>query len=146
MIVQTRTLIISAKGRNYTFRVRIHKAESPAEQLIEADFYKKFANTVHVGTHHEIELAESPVWGRRNPDVPIHIHQNKDTELYFVCFTGKVETLDAALAVLRTWCLGTVYAMMYNEDFMDVVRKVRQDSFAGLMNLKGIVISGDFEV
>ncbi len=146
MLAQTRILIIDAGGTSYTFRVHIHKAASPTEQLIEPAFYQEFAKTIHEGVHYEMELLESPVWGRLNPDVPIHIHENPDSKRHFVCFTGNIATLEAALAVLRTWCVGTVYAIVHNEDFSSVAREAGSNFIEVMRDRFGIVISGDMVV
>lgn len=145
MLAQTRILIIDAGGKTYTFRVRIHKAESPAEQLIEAAFYQEFAKAIHEGVHYEMELVESPVWGRLNPEVPIHIHENPDSKRKFVCFTGNIQTLDEALSVLRTWCVGTVYTLTQNQDFGLVVRNAGDDFIGFMRDRFGVVLSGDME-
>ena len=146
MVVQTRMVIVDARDRSYSFRVQIHKAESPAEQLIEPAFYQQFAGEVHKGIHFEMELVESPVWGRIDPNVPIHIHQNPETGQNFVCISARIETLEAALGFLLVWCVGTVFTLTRNSDFVWLAQKHGGDFIDIMRDHYLIVISGDMEI
>lgn len=117
MVVQIRSIVVRAKGSDYKFVFLVHRSDAPGEQMIEPEFYLEHARKVYEGTHFEIELSESPAWGRIDQEVPIHIHKNPASELSFICFTGQLSNLEAALVVMRVWAMGTVYALVYKEDF-----------------------------
>ncbi len=145
MITQNRIVVIDAGDKSYTFRVRIHRSESPSEQLIDPAFYLGFENKLHGGIHHEIELVASPVWERINPDVPIHIHENPESKRRFICFTGNIARLEIALTVLRAWCVGTVYTITHNEDFSPVAQEAGGNFLELMKEQYGIVISRNAE-
>jgi hypothetical protein len=146
MVIHKRLLIITAGDCSYEFRVNIHRAEYPSLQMIEPAFYTEFAGKIHPGTQHEMELVKSPVWRRVNPDVPIHIHQNPESKLYFICFSGNIPTIEAALNVLRLWCVGTVYAITHNADFGAAAKELGTEFVDVMQRRCRIVISGDREI
>ncbi len=104
----------------YFFEALFHQSDSPESQVIEPEFYLKENDKLHEGTHYEIQLVDSPVWGRVNEEVPIHIHQNPNTGLYFVCFTGQLPSLNAAEMLFKTWCVGTAYTLEHEKDFAPI--------------------------
>ncbi|MCE9540997.1 hypothetical protein K8R03_00370 [Candidatus Kaiserbacteria bacterium] len=96
--------------------------------------------TVHIGVHHEMLLLASPVWGRRVPEVPIHIHKHPVTGECFVCWTPQVADLEQARKVFRWWCVGTVYAIEQSEDFAPLVGAHQDDFLEFMVNEFGIEI------
>ena len=146
--METRKVVIQCHGQPYSFKVRIHQSKSKNRRLLEPEFYLKNGGVIHKGVHHEIELLESPIWGRLETDLdlPIHIHQNPLTKKFFVCFNGKLSTVQEAIAILHVWCLGTVYSLIYKEDF-GVLASMHQSKFLATMRDEyGIVILEDYVI
>ena len=101
----------------YEFGASLFRSESPEEQRIDAGFYQKWAEKIHQGVHHEMQLLTSPIWGRVDPEVPIHVYARPESGESFVCYTPQVPTAEGAKDIFRQWCVGTVYAIEHKTDF-----------------------------
>ena len=120
-------LIVTSPQKSYEFVAQLHRSEKPEDQRIDSAFYLEWAKKVHAGTHFEIQLLESPVFGRANPNVPIHVHKHPDKPEYFVCYTPQVETHRDARDLFRQWCVGTVYSIDHQKDFASIVGEHPKD-------------------
>ena len=89
--------------KQYKFEVEVYRSSTPDEQKMAPAFYLEFVGAVHDGTHHEMMLVTSPVWGRVNPEVAIHVYTHPGSKERFVCYTGQVETLEHAKEFFQWW-------------------------------------------
>ena len=118
MSIATRMVcLVKGKEGLYEFKVTAVECLSPKEQTIPNEFYIGNDTTVPEGVHWELRLTESPVWGRVNDDVPVHIYKHPVNADSYVCFTGQIETFEQAEAVFCKWCLGTAYTIENQTDF-----------------------------
>ena len=130
--------VVHSPMQSYEFHAVVHRAHCPAEQMIEPEFYIKYASKPegtgqpHEGIHYELELVVSPAYERVHPDVPIHAHKNPNTKKYFVCYTGPITTDVQATELFEHWCVGTAFAVERSEDFAPFAY-AHQDDFLQFM-------------
>ncbi len=109
---------VSTPKGTYAFAAEIHESHNQDSRLLPLSFYEMGEPpNIPEGTHHEMLLTESPVYGRAIPDVPIHVYKHPETDKHFVCWTMPVPTLVQAREVFDWWCLGTVYSLEHERDF-----------------------------
>ena len=113
---------VKTLSQEYWFVVLAHRTENPSERHIEPEFYAK-DGYCHQGVHYELEIVKSPVWRPLPSGTPIHIHRKPGTETDFVCFTGHLQTVEAAKLALKTWAIGTVFTLEYDMDFAPLVEE-----------------------
>lgn len=117
LVARLTTQVFVKTNHPLVFDAEVYVSNTPADRMIEPDFY----DTAIIGPHHEMMLVGSPVWGRVDPEVPIHIHQNPDTKRYFVCWVNQLATLKEARELFEWWCVGTVYSIQCHADFAPLI-------------------------
>lgn len=110
-------VIIVPGGIQYRFVIMAHRTASVGERLIEPEFYKNHSlkHEIPEGDHHEIEILEPALWKHEHAK-KIHTHPI-GTRRHFVCYTSALPTIKDVEAILRVWCVGTVYTMITGLDF-----------------------------
>lgn len=145
MRLQTRTVVVETKEGSYTFVLSVHRAESPAEHLIEPEFYIGLGMPVPQGVHYEIEVVKLPDWIDDASLGPFRIYESLRSKRKFIYFRWGVSSLEYALDIIVKWCLGTVYTILTGEDFVYVMMMYGMPQFVRAMNVQNIVIVGDYE-
>ncbi len=137
------TIVVSAgkdRPAPYTFHFLAHKTTSAAERLIDVAFYilQTRNHRVPEGDHVEIEVIDPEPWTIL-PDY-VHVHTVLETSRDFVCFTGKIETVDEAQAMTAEWCVGTTFTLVTGKDFVSELMR-DPDTFLDRMRAEhGIAI------
>lgn len=111
---------VRPEGDPVTFELLIHCSNSPKDRMLPPEFYSENRSdgSVPQGTHFEIEILSPAVW---DLEEPVHWHRGQNGSQRFVCWVGDLSTIDAVVAQLSIWCLGTVYTMDTGEDFAVVL-------------------------
>lgn len=106
--------VISPNGTN-RFVANLHQHTSPDQFFLHPeDFYRKWGNSVPEGTHYEIEILEPSTEVLRRKTV--HVHDVARSSNLFICYPLHIPTLEKAVQVFKTWCLGTVLTWEYDID------------------------------
>lgn len=134
MAVHVDTLIreVHSPRTTYLFECEAYRSTNKCEYLIDSDFYEKHAGAVPEAPHHELMLTRSPVYGRVNPDIPIHVYHHVAVHKHFVCWVHQVKFLSDARFLYDIWCAGTVYSIEHNEDFAAAWNR-NSDDFLGFL-------------
>ena len=132
-------IIVKTKdGKEYDFETFLHKASTPEEQQIEAEFYEKYSpqKSVPEGIHYEIEVLLLPASLTFIQFARLHVYKSKKNGKEFLCVTIPIPTLEKALEVLTCWCAGTVYTIETGKDFGLLFKEhgIPNDNFAKLQS------------
>lgn len=130
--------IVTTRENTYTFLLEVHRSETPSEQLIEAHFYENLVGHVHGNVHHEMKIVTSPVGQRLDLQHLIHIHRHEESGELFICNTCHVPELALAELICKVWCVGTIYTMLREEDFVPLADAHPQDFLEFMATKHGI--------
>ena len=101
------TIAVQGREKRYSFSAVIHQHQSPEAFFLDPnDFYLRWGKAIPQGLHHEIEITE-PSGDVLRAKV-IHVHASAKCAGLLICYPLHIPTLQKALAVLKTWALGTV--------------------------------------
>lgn len=114
----TAKVVVRSKTTEYEFSLKLHRANQPSEQQIEAEFYAQYSleHKVPEGPHIECEVISPTLWSHPMHK-KIHIHRSNKTGGWYVCWTNPLPDETAALHLLEMWCAGTVYTMESGNGF-----------------------------
>lgn len=126
-IVLLADVVIRSRKGQHPFRAQIHKAvQCPDLHLEPFDFYEKHGGSVPEFPHYEIELVEPR--GEFFQQHALHIHRSRCADAPFVCYPLRIATIDDALRVFRTWCLGSVSAIAEQVDLNTIFAEAGNNS------------------
>ena len=111
---------VDVRGVPYVISCVARESNSPAERLIEPEFYLKGGGSPPQGKHYELELV-TPVWQDVNAKL-IHFHRSDRNGKNYVCWTGQLPTIKAAQGLFEVWCAGTAYTMATGNDFIPLFK------------------------
>ena len=126
-------IVFGPQGAKHVFEVEVVASKIPAEQGLEPEFYNKFGKGPPQEPHFELEVLSVP---KRRAGTPMHVHTNPHTNRTFICYVLHIATLDAAVTMFTTWCLGTAYALVVGEDFVPILRDVQMNDQAFVVRMQ----------
>jgi len=114
-----KNLVVFFKNKIYRFEIRFHESTKVADQEIEPEFYLKYSleHNVYNGTHFEMEVILKELEGLNHFE-KIHIHISSKNGKKYICWTGQLMAESQAVLVAKMWCAGSVYTIIYGEDFV----------------------------
>lgn len=134
MANQKVTVEINSVVRKFDFEFTIHKSKSVENQRIEEGFYLKHNKSLHKGSHIEIEitsplLIEHALYQKGLiKRSKLHIHKSKKhPNEHYVCWTGNISNTKEMWRILKFWCLGTAYSIIYKTDFVKMLEEEKID-------------------
>ncbi|MFA6430719.1 MAG: hypothetical protein WC229_00870 [Candidatus Paceibacterota bacterium] len=115
-------IVITPLGRTFIFKFLAIKAENENELLIDSAFYLENEPKI-IPTFPHFEL----MWqkggkhkGIKVPEMHLHLSKKKSggrhSNAHFLCYTGRIESIEAARAILYLWAIGTAYRAETGED------------------------------
>lgn len=110
------SITIERGGVQTEFKASAHCIVKPdAFNLDKEEFYLMKGHSVPQLPHYEIELHCPAVWDDPNSE---KIHTcTPDNARMFLCFTGRLATINEAESIYKIWVGGTAYTMATGRDF-----------------------------
>lgn len=109
------SVVVQSKASPQRFSALIHKlVDQGSFHLEPVEFYERWGKSVPELPHHEIEIVEPD--DRFFNQHTLHIHRSRKTGKPFVCYPQRMKTIEQAIAVFQTWCLGSVATVVEGVD------------------------------
>lgn len=129
MIPSRITLSALRHDKRKSFDFFVYRSNSPDDRQIEDAFYEKWSlsHTVPLGVHYEVEIVESEKILSHKFGKFVHLHKSEKTGKQFMCWTEPIESEDALIKVIKTWCLGSFYTLRQGIDFAKLYEEQSKD-------------------
>ena len=99
----------------------IHRFSQPDDfHLCPDEFYHKFGGVVPEGAHHEIEIL-APGLGLLDLTKHHILRSRHQANRLFVCYPLPMASVEDAVGIFRTWCLGTVVTLVKGVDLNTIL-------------------------
>ncbi len=120
------SIVVQSKNGPYPFYAKIHElTEVKNFHLDPVDFYEEWGKAIPNLPHHEIEIVRP---GKKFfKQYHLHIHRPRITSKPFVCYPKRMETVEIATRIFRTWCLGSVATIVEEIDLNVICEKCNND-------------------
>lgn len=119
-------MTIMSKQGSYRFAAIFHPAEKPEDfHLDPVTFYEQWGKSIPQGLHYEVEIIEPEE--KFFEQHVLHIARSRKNGKLFICYPRPIPTLEDAVQVFRTWCLGSVLTITNQIDLNTILKQAGGD-------------------